>query len=220
MGTISRTKLAGLSLILGPTITVICYFIQQLVIFGDIPNAEWNNASSFAVAAANESSLMVATSLLVSLGLMMLAYGILSIAGGIKGNGNGDALASYAQPLILVGTAGFILGLGVSATAAMNPDPAAAAEAAFLVGSGINNIAGIIFSLGFAAVFLAMGSRDEYNKVVANLAGLIAVIAFVLSVIGLANTDSSALMTQLVGVTYIVHTAYAIYLGWGLWSKK
>ena len=43
MGTISTAKLAGISLILGPVITVVCYFIQQLVIFADV---EWGNAAS------------------------------------------------------------------------------------------------------------------------------------------------------------------------------
>ena len=217
MNTISATKLAGISLIVGPVITLAGYFIQQLVIFAD---AEWGSAASFAAAAASDSGLMIATSLLVSLGLMMLAYGFLFIVDGIRGNGNGDALARYAQLLVLVGTVGFVLGQGVFVTAATFPDPAAAAEAAFLASSGIINIAGIIFSLGFAAVFLAMGSRDEYNKLIANLAGLVAVVAFVLSVIGLANTDLNQQMTQLVGLTYIVHSIYAIYIGWGLFSKK
>ena len=217
MSTISAAKLAGISLIFGPAITVICYFIQQLGIYAD---AEWGVSASFAAAAANESSSMVATSVLVSLGLMMLAYGFLFITDGIKGNGNGDALARYARPLILIGTAGFILSSGIAVTAATYPDPATAAAAAFLVSSGINNIAGIFFSLGFIAVFLAMGSRDEYNKVIANLAALVAVLAFVLSIIGLSNTDSNEQMTQLVGLTYIVHTIYSMYIGWGLFSKK
>jgi hypothetical protein len=42
----------------------------------------------------------------------------------------------------------------------------------------------------------------------------------VLSIIGLANTDSNEQMTQLVGLTYIAHTVYAMYIGWGLFSKK
>ena len=183
-------------------------------------DAEWGNSASFAAAAAAESSLIIATSVLISFGLMMLAYGFLFITDGVTGNGNGDALSRYARPLILIGTAGFILSLGIGVTGATYPNPAAAAEAAFLVSSGISNMAGIFFSLGFAAVFFTMGTRDEYNKLIANLAGIVAVLAFVLSVIGLANTDLNEQMTQFVGLTYIIHSVCAIYFGWGLFSKK
>ena len=85
MGTISTAKLAGISLILGPVITVVCYFIQQLVIFADV---EWGNAASWAAAAAAQGPAMVATSIIVPLSLMMLVYGILFIANEIRGNGN------------------------------------------------------------------------------------------------------------------------------------
>ncbi len=217
MGTISTAKLAGISLILGPVITVVGYFIQQLVIFAD---AEWGSAASFAALAAKETDLFVWTSLAITIGLLMLAYGILFIADGIRGNGNGDALSRYAQLLITVGTTGFILAIGISLTAATYPEPAAAAAAAFLTSSGIQSTAGIFFSLGFAAIFFAMASRDEYNTMLANIAGLVGVLAFAFSIIGAVNTSSNEQMTQLVGLTYFVHTAYAGFLGWRILSSK
>ena len=216
MGTISTAKLAGISLILGPVITVVCYFIQQLVIFADV---EWGNAASWAAAAADHGPAMVATSIIVPLSLMMLVYGILFIANEIRGNGNGDALARYSVPLILIGMTGFVLSSGNFVAATIFPEPAAAAEAVFLAAAGMNGIGGIFFSLGFTAIFFAMASREEYNSMLANIAALVAVLAFVLSIIGFASTELGELMTQLVGVTYIVHTIYAVYIGRGLLTR-
>lgn len=216
MGTISTVKLAGISLILGPVITCICYFLQQLVLFNDV---EWGSAAAWASAAADGGSTMVITSIIVPLSLMMLVYGIFFIANEIRGNGNGDALATYSIPLVFIGLISFVASAGIWLTGANFPDPAAAAEAAFLVGTGINTMGGVFFSLGFAAIFFAMASRDEYNSLIANLAGLIAILAFVLSIVGLASPDSSQLMTTLVGVTYIIHTLYAIYIGKGLITR-
>jgi hypothetical protein len=217
MGTISTKKIAGMSLMLGPAITVVCYFIQQLSIFAD---AKAGDAASFAVAAAEGGSATIATSIIIPLSLMMLVYGMFYIANGIRENGNGDALARYSIPLVLVGFSGFVFSTGILISVTNSPDPAAAAEAAMLASSGINNIGGIFFSLGFTALFFAMASRDEYNKALATSAGLIGLVAFVLSIIGFSSTELSGVMTQLVGLTYIIHTLYAIYLGWGLFAKE
>jgi len=89
-----------------------------------------------------------------------------------------------------------------------------------LAAAGMNGIAGIFFSLGFTAIFFAMASREEYNSMLANIAALVAVLAFVLSIIGFASTEFGELMTQLVGVTYIVHTIYAVYIGRGLLTRE
>ena len=217
MGTIPIAKLAGISLILGPVITVVCYFIQQLVIFADV---EWGSAASWAAAAADGRSATVATSIIVSLSLMMLVYGILFIANEIRGNGNGNALASYSVPLILIGLTGFVLSSGIFVAAATFPEPAAAAAAVALAGAGMNGMAGSFFSLGFSAIFFAMASRNEYNSVLANIAALVALLAFVLSIVGFASTEIGELMTQIVGVTYIIHTIYAIYIGRGLLTRE
>ena len=187
------------------------------MIFADV---EWGSAASWAAAAADGRSATVATSIIVSLSLMMLVYGILFIANEIRGNGNGNALASYSVPLILIGLTGFVLSSGIFVAAATFPEPAAAAAAVVLAGAGMNGMAGIFFSLGFSAIFFAMASRDEYNSVLANIAALVALLAFVLSIIGFASTELGELMTQIVGVTYIIHTIYAIYIGRGLLTRE
>ena len=100
------------------------------------------------------------------------------------------------------------------------PEPSAAAEAVSLALSGVNNIAGLFFSIGFAAIFFAMATRDEYNSAIANAAGAIALVAAVLTIIGMVSIDQNEVMTRIVGVTYIIHTVYAIYLGRGLITRE
>ena len=217
MGTISQAKLAGISLILGPTITVICYFYQQMVIYADV---EANSAASWAALTAAGGGAVVATSLIIPLSLMALVYGLLFIANEIRGSGNGGALAGYGAPMVLIGLTGWVLASGMSISVANSLEPAATGTAVSLAASGINNIAGFFFSIGFATVFFAMASRDEYNSNLANAAGLLAVVAAVLTGVGVASLDQSALMTQLVGLTYIIHTLYAIYIGRGILKRS
>ena len=203
MGSISTLKVAAISLILGPVIATICYFVQQLFVFADV---EYGSSASWA-------------SIIIPLALMMLVYALLYIANEIRGNGNGDALASYSVPLLMVGFIGFVFSSGISISAANFPEPAAAASAAFLTAAGINAISGIFFSIGFAAIFFAMATRDEYNSNLANIAGLLALVSTVAGVVGLVASDSNELMTMITGITYIVHTLYAIYIGRGLLKR-
>ena len=216
MGSISTLKVAAISLILGPVIATICYFVQQLFVFADV---EYGSSASWASLAAENASLTVITSIIIPLALMMLVYALLYIANEIRGNGNGDALASYSVPLLTVGFIGFVFSSGISISAANFPEPAAAAAAAFLTAAGINAISGIFFSLGFVAIFFAMATRDEYNRNLANIAGLIALVSTVAGVVGLVASDSNELMTLITGITYIVHTIYAIYIGSGLLKR-
>ena len=217
MGSISTLKVAAISLILGPVIATICYFVQQLFVFADV---EYGSSASWASLAAENASLTVITSIIIPLALMMLVYALLYIANEIRGNGNGDALASYSVPLLMVGFIGFVFSSGISISAANFPEPAAAASAAFLTAAGINAISGIFFSIGFAAIFFAMATRDEYNSNLAKIAGLLALVSTVAGVVGLVASDSNELMTMITGITYIVHTLYAIYIGRGLLKRE
>ena len=54
--------------------------------------------------------------------------------------------------------------------------------------------------------------RDRFNTV----AIWVAVLAVACSIIGFVNSGLGGTMTQIVGVTYLVHTVYAISLGRGM----
>ena len=150
MGTISTTKLAGFSIALGPVIAVIFYFLQPGIAL--IDQADPADATAVINALTANSGLTTLTGILISVGLVILVYGIFFIAGEIRGNGNGDALVRYAVPMILIGLVGFIFGNGIIVS--IGSDVGTSAAPLFHVGSGIAGIAGIFFSLGFLAFFL------------------------------------------------------------------
>ena len=214
MGTISSAKLAGTSLILGPLLTTICYFIQQIAAPIDVDSY----GDVAAALAANQAggSIITITSIIIPLALTMLVYGIFSILSEIRGNG--EALVGYAKIPMLIGLAGwtYIAAIGITITNWAGGD-----AGAFITIWGVGQAAQIMFSLGFTAAFLAIASRDEYNSTLAYIAAAIALLATILSIVQLVTNDgnTASTMSLIVGITYIIHTIYAIYIGRGLLSR-
>ena len=214
MGTISSAKLAGTSLILGPVITVICYFIQQIA--APIDGDSYGDVAAALAANQAGGSIITITSVIIPLALTMLLYGMFFILSEIRGNG--EALVGYAKIPMVIGLAGwtYTAGMGITITNWAGSD-----AGAFITIWGAGQAAGIMFSLGFTAAFLAIASRDEYNSTLAYIAAAIALLATILSIVQLVTNDgnTAATMGSIVGITYIIHTIYAIYIGRGLLSR-
>ena len=214
MGTISSAKLAGTSLILGPLITTICYFIQQ--ISAPIDSDSYGDVSAIAKAIQDGGSIITITSVIIPLSLTMLVYGIFFILSELRGNG--EALVGYAKIPMLIGLAGwtYTAAIGITITNWADGD-----AGAFITIWGVGQAAQIMFGLGFTAAFLAIASRDEYNSTLAYIAAAIALLATILSIVQLVTNDGTTASTMglIVGITYIIHTIYAIYLGRGLLSR-
>ncbi len=214
MGTISSAKLAGTSLILGPLITTICYFIQQISAPTD--SDSYGDVSAIAKAIQDGGSIITITSVIIPLSLTMLVYGIFFILSELRGNG--EALVGYARIPMLIGLAGwtYTAAIGITITNWADGD-----AGAFITIWGVGQAAQIMFGLGFTAAFLAIASRDEYNSTLAYIAAAIALLATILSIVQLVTNDATTASTMglIVGITYIIHTIYAIYLGRGLLSR-
>ena len=207
MGNMSARRLAGLSIIWGPVITVICYFIQQLVI---LAGSTLTDVSSQKNALVAGGALTIITSLIIPITLTMLVYGIFYILDEIRGNGNGDALVRYAKPMMLIALGGFIYANAFPIVLVNFPDMGADV---LYSQWAILGISGIFFSLSFAAFFSAMGSRDDYKGAFNTVAFWVAIVAVVCSILGFVSSGMFATMTQIVGLTYLIHTAYAVVLG-------
>ena len=179
MGTISVTKLGGWSLILGPVITLVFYFLQPGVAIIDV--ADPANVAAALPAIINNATLSKLTSVAIPVGLLVLVYGIISFQKHISANGNGDALSRYGALFILVGVLGWITGLGANlaiagATVPATPIPAEAIPG--IIGAygvlyamtlGIGTVSGIVAATGFLALTLAVYTRDDFNKNFARL---------------------------------------------------
>ena len=210
MGNMSAKRMAGLSIMWGPVITLICYFAQQLVILAGV---DWSDAAANKDAWVAGGSLTVITSLIIPIALFMLVYGVFHILDEMRDGGNGDALARYAKPMMLIALAGYTYANGFPIIVVNNPDMGI--DAIYAQWS-IFSMSGILFTLAFLITFSAMGSRDEYKGTFNTVAIWVAVLAVACSIIGFVNSGLGGTMTQIVGVTYLVHTVYAIRLGRGM----
>lgn len=213
MGRISAAKLAGISLILGPAITVICYFVQTIA--SPSTGESWGNVVVGAAALEDLGATGTITGIIIPLSLTMLLYGVFFILNEIRGNG--EALVGYAKIPMVIGLAGWTYTSGLSIMVANYPG----GEDTMMAIWGIGQFSGIMFSLGFTAAFLAIASRDGFNSTLAYVAAAIALIAMILSIVQLLTSDGSVAvnMQSIVGITYIIHTIYLIYLGRGLLSR-
>ena len=221
MGNIQATKLIGTLLIVGPLLTVICYFIQQFGVLGT--DVDPTSVAETAPLWADASELTIATAVLIAFGVALFVHGIFFIANEIRSGGEGAALAGSAMPFIMVGFVGIVAICGLTIAGANITDAAGqgfmTAVSVGTVASGINAITGIFFGIGFTLIFLAIASRDEYNSTLAYIAAIAAVVAVVASIIAISNIEQAKLMTQIIGITYIIHVIYFIILGRGILSR-
>ena len=223
MGTISLNKLGGWSLILGPILTLVFYFLQPGVAIIDV--ADPAVAAEAIPAIINNATLSKISSVLIPIGLLVLVYGIFSLQKYISANGNGDALSRYGALLILVGCLGWITGSGVNlaiagATVPATPIPAevipaivAAYGVTYAVTLGIGTVSGLLAAIGFLALTLAVYTRDDFNKNFTLVAAIAAVVQIVTVIIGGVDSGQLALMNNIGGVIFLIHAAWIITIG-------
>ena len=202
MGDISVNKLGGLSLIVGPVVALVFYFIQQFGVIGsDVDPADGN---AVVMALTGNSSLATLTAIGITVGLIILLHGIVRLA-----MESSDALSSLGMKFVIVGTVGWVVASALTAAIAGDIN-----NGGLYGGSlGINQFSGIVWSLGFLLVVLGVSGRDYINKNVAYVVGLVALVSLVVSVIG--GFDSSTLQTMnlIGGICYIIFTLWSIWLG-------
>ena len=223
MGTISVTKLGGWSLILGPVIILVFYFLQPGVAIIDV--ADPANVAAALPAIINNATLSKLTSIAIPVGLLVLVYGIIGFQKHISANGNGDALSRYGALFILVGVLGWITGLGANlaiagATVPATPIPAEAIPG--IIGAygvlyamtlGIGTVSGIVAATGFLALTLAVYTRDDFNKNFALVAAIAAAVQIVTVIIDGVDSGQLQLMNNIGGVIFLIHTALLITVG-------
>ena len=112
MGNISVNKLGGMSLIIGPWLALVFFFLQPGGPF--IGTADPADAAATIAAVVANSGLGQTVSVVIPIGLLILLYGIFVFQGNLRSNGNGDALSRYGTLLIMFGMVGWVIGSGVS----------------------------------------------------------------------------------------------------------
>ena len=202
MGDISVNKLGGLSLIVGPVVCLVFYFIQQLGVIGsDVDPADGN---AVVAALAGNSSLATLTSIGISIALIIMLHGIVRLA-----FESSDALSSLGMKFVIVGTVGWVIASGLTAAIAGDINNGGLYGGAL----GINQFSGIVWSLGFLFVVLGVSGRDYINKNVAYVVALVAIVGLVTGIIGGFDTSTLQTMNLIGGICYIIFTLWSIWLG-------
>lgn len=221
MGTISVNKLGGLSLILGPIVALIGYFLQPGGTFIDTANPGETQASLLAI--TSNGSLSQITGFVVAIGLLIFLYGLYVFQGKLSENGNGNALSRFGLQFLLFGIIGWVISTGLGNAVAGSDLTKAAEEAAagtlYAATLGIGTTAGVLAGLGFLLLALAVSTRDDYNKVFALVAAVVAIIAIIVTIIGGIDLKQLQTMQLIGGISYIIHTIWTITIGLSLIKK-
>jgi len=209
MGDISVTKLAGYSLIIGPILALVCYFIQPGGILG-IGGSTADPIDSTAVVKllVDNPELGTLTSLLIPVGVLVFLSGIMFFVQNMAG-GSGHAVARLGLPMVMAGTFGWVLASAFSMSISGGVAADAGAEAIF----AINVISALTFGAGLVLIAIGASTREEINSNLAYIATLSGVVVVVSSVVTAFAPDSAKDMNAVTGIAFIVGTLWFILIG-------
>lgn len=216
MGSITVNKLGGLSLILGPVIALVFYFIQPGGMIIDAADPADVQASIQAFVANRAMAHL--TAFIIPIGLIGILYGAAVIQMSIRDGGSADAVSRYGIQLIMIGTIAWVIGSGMWHI--MASDAGQSAEAVYKVGQGLNIAGSLTFALGFILFSFALSTKDEFNKTAAIIVGIVAIVSLVATIIGTTDSGQLETMTMISGLCYIVFTVWGIMLGLDLMNKE
>ena len=209
MKDISVTKLAGYSLIVGPILALVCYFIQPGGILGiGGGTADPTDSAAVVKLLADNSQLGTLTSLLIPVGVLVFLSGIMFFVQNMAG-GSGHAVARLGLPMVMAGIFGWVLSSALSMAISAGVATDAGANAMF----AINTIAALTFGAGLILIAIGASTRDEINSNIAYIAALSGIVVVVSSVITAFSPDYAQDMNAVTGIAFIVGTIWFIMMG-------
>ena len=198
-----------------PVVTLIFYFLQPGGSFIDAADPA-DGAATIAAMVSN-AGLGKVVSIVIPIGLLVFLSGILVLQENVRSNGNGGALSRIAVLFILVGIIGWVVSAGASLAIIGSTQPIEQAvpfnASLYSATLGIGTVAGILWGIGTLALALAISTREDSNKIAALVAAVASVVAIVVTIIGGLDTAQLELMTQITGITFIVHVVWFFMLG-------
>ena len=212
MGTMSVSKLGGLSLIVGPIVAVACFLIRPGGGFvGGLVDPA-NAGLSIGALITNASSASISFTL-GALGLIILLYGVRALVASMEG-ANGDALARYGSLFLLFATVAWVtasaLALVISSGSAPPPIVAGTVYATVV---GLNLLGSLLGALAFLAIGYAVSTNENFNKPFALIVALVSAVLVVVAVLS-ANDLTFLKNAQMIGAAgYIITTVWGITIG-------
>jgi hypothetical protein len=217
MGTISVNKLAGYSMVIGPVLALICYFITPGGMFIDTANPAAPN--EVVAALQGNATLSGITGILVPVGLIVFFSGLSQFVANMSG-GSGHAIARLGTPLVLISIIAWVIGSGI--TIGISNGVAMGAEAFYPTQVGLtalSTLGTILFGIGAMLIACAASKRDENNTYMAYVASLAGIVAAVTGVIGGLSSGQLELMTTIGGICFLVFTIWSIIMGLAMSSS-
>ncbi|MQF65195.1 hypothetical protein FIM04_03640 [SAR202 cluster bacterium AC-409-J13_OGT_754m] len=210
MGTISINRLGGLSLIIGPVIALVFYFLSP----GQLTEDPANTVAFVGAMQANVA-LTNLTSFMVPIGLIIMLFGFHALQCHIRSSGNGEALSRLGVMFLFIATIGWVMGTAMSFAIANGADAVQVGQV-YAVAGGFNSIGTLAGGLAIFAFSMAISTRDDFNKNAALVVALSAVVLVVVTVIGITDTTQLQTMSTIGGICYLITSAWSIMLGMAL----
>ncbi len=219
MGTISVNRLAGLSLIFGPTIAFVFFLIEPGGLL--IDSAALSNAVGSITAKGANATLTNITNIGIILGLMLILSGLYALMRNVTLQGNGKALVQMGFFIILVGLIGWILagGMDFILADAQTSDQIRESVPVYYVGSAFLYSGGIAFGFGGFIFALGLSRRDDFNRIVSLLAALVSLAVMVFFMVAILNNEGSDTFVTLARGCYVLLVIWYGYLGLGLMNR-
>ena len=219
MGTISVNRLAGLSLIFGPTIAFVFFLIEPGGLL--IDSAALSNAVGTITAKGANATLTNITNIGIILGLMLILSGLYALMRNVTLQGNGKALVQMGFFIILIGLIGWVLagGMDFILSDAQTDEQIRASIPVYYVGSAFLFSGGIAFGFGGCIFALGLSTRDDFNQIISLLAAIVSLAVMVFFMIAILSNDGRDTFVTLARACYVLLVIWYGYLGFGLMNR-
>ena len=179
MGTIAVNRLAGLSLIIGPTIAFVFFLLEPGGLL--IDSATASDAVGAITAKSANAALTNVTNIAIILGLSLILSGLYALMRNVTLQGNGKAFVQMGFFVIFVGLTGWILsgGMDFILADAQISDEARDSVPVFYVGSVLLYAGGLAVGFGGFIFALGLSTRDDFNRIISLLAALVSLAVMV-----------------------------------------
>ena len=219
MGNISANKLGGLGLLIGPGFATLIF----LVVFVVLGNTGSGDPRDFQANFDKQTDLAHLLGLLPGISLIFFLYGINTLYNHVREKGQNEALFRLGSMGVFFGILGIVVSIGLNS--ATQFDGLSGLNEGYqytigLIAGGIQSYTGLIFSVGFLLIALAVSSNKEgIHRIFAYVVALIGLINIVVSFINFADPSTWESTFIITPITYVVISIWTATLGLDLMKK-
>lgn len=214
MSTMSLERLGGLALIVGP---VLAFVMFLLVPGGLLIDTALPSDPHAAVNALTDNRAMATVALpLVSLGLMIMAFGIYALQASVRGEG--DAMTRTGLAFILIGTVVWILAQTFALAVTVELEGMSGDLLSPLIGARVATtlIGGMAISLGFLIFALGLSEARALDTWVNRLVALLSLVSLASFYWAAASGDALDTGIAIARSLYVLWVAWLVYRGFRL----